>query len=953
MGSPIINFEPDFQIDFQLDFQPDQNEFENVTLPDGSIISKRKSETVEQARSRHIGRPDTSMYDTTPFWEKSRQELVNKVAMSPNIPESIKPNIAIMANQFLELPRTVTELFSQPENLAIPGILKRLFKSEPVVPPKKVPLALPPGRENVFIGGPPGGSGQVIRQGEILPELRPQAEARLTADPTTGISTGQPAAKFTDLGEVKESDRLANTFFTGHEQGGGTALTLPDRSNIPIPPTAGETRLGFDPVSGSDLEYPLNVVPEAVRPRRAQTVIRSLAGDVKEVPPGPKIEFQNEQPVKRTPTTLQNDLKGGTAAIQPGESWPPIFKKASKNTGVQLDEQIVNAVPPPLKEPVVKLVAEESQLPSPWKSIRTVLKELSPELWRREVRSVQLARQYDARWVPAFEGALQKLTKVEKENFGAFVEGSAPITSPTVQEAVNVWKQVESSIGDEAASRSLRLYKGKEHVPFQKNTENYWPRIPKERYNDKTLLETLIEKGMSRNEAKRVVNHYIQEGEIIIGPQHSRVGRTDVPYRMDADAGLQHIRAMSKRIAQHRELGPLDVEGKGAEGISDLIEGTKDPTLTLALMRRLIGREEKTNPKLGRILDWSRRYTAMTKLQNFTIPNMILGQPATIMRATRHPLASIKEVGKLFSERYRADLAKSGAWQNFNYAVVEELKGRDIYLIGAGETFNRGIAGAVGKAVAREAFRELKANPNSKKAIGELSELVLEDMGNLLRQPELTPAQLDMAAGRMAEVTQGLNVPGNLPHFASEPVRGPLSFANQLAWQLKKMGYQATKNVWDSIKANPAINIPVWLALSQIAGELTGDTKTFWRGLWKGDPETEIANRGNWWIEQSGISQSAIQQVADTSGVDPQIIARLLDNWTQAFFLGLPADLLMSTAYGPAGLADSLFGPTFGDMRKFVYNVSKGNMKGVLKDMIKMLPVPGSSGLADALMEDQ
>lgn len=756
--------------------------------------------------------------------------------------------------------------------------------------------------------------------------------------------------------------------------GGGLGMKIPitqpripaiqPKPQLALSPTIEAQLSGFDTPIQIDLPllYPENIIPEALRPRAAQTMTRALAGDIPpETIPKPKIEFESAPKLDLIPDPITTDLKGGTAAIRPGETILPSanqIRESYRNTQLPIDNEVINAVPDPIKGPLAQLIQEESALPSPWKSVRTVLRQLSPELWRREVRSVQISRQYDAEWVPAFESALRKLTKLEKENFGAYVEGTIQSQSPAVQDAVNIWRAVESSIGDEASRTGLRLYKGKEYIPFQKNTDKYWPRIPKERYNEPGLLERLMKGGMTRNEAQRVITHYQNTGEIVIGPQHARIGRADVPYRLDADAGLAHIRAMSKRIAQHRELGPLDIEGKGAEGVADLIEATKDPRLTNTLMRRLVGREEHSNPRLVKILDGLRKYTVMTKLQNFTIPNIILGQPQTALKASRHPMAALTEITNLFKRRYRDDLAKSGAWQNFNYTVAEELKGRDIYFIGTGETFNRGIAAATGKAVAKEAFAELKRNPNSKLAIGELTELVLDPIDTLLKQTELSPSQLTMAAGRMAEVTQGLNVPGNLPYWASQPVKGPLEFGGQLVWQLKKMGYQATKNTWDSIdprKVGPvesAKNVGIWLTLSQIAGELTGDTKTFLRGLWKGDPESEVAARGDWWLEGAGISPTLIEEVSNISGVEPQVIARLLDNWTQAFFLGLPADLLMSSSYGPAGLSNALFGPIMGDIGKFVYNVSKLNFKGIGKETVRSAPVPGSSGLAESIFEE-
>ena len=845
----------------------------------------------------------------------------------------------------MSTPRGIAR-FTPPKNIPriIPGTTKKAQK------------LLPAGRgEEPFIGGPAGGSGLV----EPKSNVTPQVEEFLGSGQSTYGRAGDVPPKFADLDTLREQERLKALNYTDFELQGGKALDIPDRPIMEAPSTSGETGMGFSPTARTGgLPYPLDFMPEAVRPRSTQEVTRALGGERFSSPlrEGEPIGFGNELPPKSIKPKVP--LRDPTRALEPGEPIMPsalksAAKKARENTKLNIDEMAVESAPSQLREPLAKLIAQESKMPSPWRSTRTVLNDLSPELARRDKRAVQITRQYDAQYVPEFEKAVRGLTNKEKENLGAYVEGSVPITSPSVQKAVNIWKQIESSIGDEASRVGLRLFtEGKKFVPFQKNTQNYWPHIPKERLAEAGLRERLMDSGMTRAEAERVIKHYQKEGELIIGPQHARKVGSEIPYRLDADVGITHIRAMSKRMAQHREFGPMDIAGKGIEGIADLIEATKDPDLALKIMKRLIGREEKSNPILTKWLDRSRKYAALTKLQNFTLPNMILGQGPTSLKGSSYPIEAGKEIFKLFSKRYRDDLAKSGIWQNFSHTLAEEMSHLDPYLIGAGETFNRGIAGAVGKAVAREAHRELRRNPNSARAAKELGELVLEDINKLVSQDQLTNNQLNMAAGRMAETTQGLNVPGNLPFWASDPLTGPMSFIGQLMTQFKKMGYQATKSVWDSMAANPKVNIPLWLAVSQIGGELTGDTKALLRGLWKGTSEEDIAKRGDWWLGESGISGPAIEELSQASGIPAEVIARMVDNFTQYFFLGLPADLLMSSSYGPAGLATAAFGPVISDISKFANQIFSGNVEGIEKDILKSLPLPGSAGLADAVMED-
>lgn len=653
-------------------------------------------------------------------------------------------------------------------------------------------------------------------------------------------------------------------------------------------------------------------------------------------------------------------IYNGKGAIQEGELLLPsaVKTKAAQNSGLKVDnlEAVVANTPEPVTNAVKNLIELEASTPSIWKSDYTQLRELSPDLWFRSNRATHLTRQYDAQWVPDFERAVKKLTNTEKKNFGQYVEGSAKSPSPAVDEAVNIWRQIESSIGDEASAQKLRLYSGKDHIPFQKNTDNYWPHIPAEKLNDKGLIQRLMKGGMTRAEANRVATHYRNSGEIVIGSQHARNKFADLNYRTDADAGVQHIRAMSRRIAQHREFGPLDVKGKGAEGIADLIEASPDANKALQIMQRIIGRDERANANYTKWLDRSRKYAAWTKLQNFTIPNMILGQGPTTLFAGRlgpkNVIPTAKEITKLFSSKYRDEIKRSGAVQNFMHSFAEELSFVDPYAIGAGETFNRYIAAAVGKSTAKTAFETLKKNPLDKTARKELEDLILQKADTILGQDALTNDQLRMAAGRAGEITQGLNVPGNLPHWASNPVKDVGNFVGQLMWTFKKMGYQATKSVWDSIKANPKVNVPLWMAVAQTGGELTGDVKAGIRGLWGGESGEEISRRGDWWLNGNGISAAAIDAVADQSGIPPEVIARMMDNFSQFFFLGLPADLVQSAGYGPAALLANTAGPLASDVSKLAWRIGKGDLKGIGKDAVKMLPVPGSSGLADVIFDD-
>jgi len=941
------DFEPD-------DFEADDFESDNNPSWLDRIWTSPTEEARQTGRRNVTSRPDTSWFGGyEPFFEDIRRGLSNKIGMSPMIPQALKKPLNIALDlPLVELPQTIADMLSTPEVIASPALLRGKvpevkFPIEEPPTPKLKPKALPPGRDP-YIGGPGGLQRQSL--------LTPQEEARLAGHEFIIDENGDivPAGYSTPrTGTILETERPPKPFYTAHEQQGGTALEIPESDRY-----LRGNELGFDAVSQGPLEYPLNVVPESVRPRFSQEVTRSLSREAPaEMTEAEKFTFENEQVPPKAPEPLPREgTRLGTDILL-----PPAIKQARQartNTGLNIDEATVARVPEPLQAPIQAMIETESKLPSPWKTVYTQLEQLSPTLAVKAKRAVQITRQYDAQWIPDFEHAINKLSTQQKTNFGSYVEGTLPITDVKVQKAVDIWRTVENAIGDKATDSGLRLFTdSKKWIPFIKNTENYWPHIPTEKQGT-GIIQKLVDSGMSRSEAKRVEGYYRKNGELIVGAQHAREVKSNIPYRMDADAGLQHIRSMSKRIAQHEEFGPMDVKGKGAEGISDLIEATKDPNLASKLMERIIGRDERSNATLNKWLDRSRKFAALAHLQNFTLPNMILGQGTTALKSSRYPIASMKEVLNLFSKRYRGEMARSGVWQNFNHTLAEEMSRFDPYMIGPGETFNRGIAGAVGKAVAREALKELRRNPASKAARQELSNLVLEDVDQVVRQNELTSKQLDMAAGRMAEVTQGLNVPGNLPFDWSNPVSNIPNFAAQLMLQFKKMGYQATKNVWDSIDprkvgvAQSAKNVALWIGISQVVGELTGDIKAGARGLWTGNPDERVRDRGDWWLNSNGISSDMIDGVASNAGVPPEMIARMLDNASQSFMLGLPADLIMSSTYGPASLLSALSGPVISDAAKLFYYSLTGNFRGLGKEAIKMAPVPGSSGLSESIFTE-
>ena len=79
------------------------------------------------------------------------------------------------------------------------------------------------------------------------------------------------------------------------------------------------------------------------------------------------------------------------------------------------------------------------------------------------------------------------------------------------------------------------------------------------------------------------------------------------------------------------------------------------------------------------------------------------------------------------------------------------------------ENFLRNWSGNAGKAEVESLFQKLKKNPQDKTARARLDDLLLEDVDKVIAQDKLTPEQQNIAGYRMAELTQGLVDPADLP----------------------------------------------------------------------------------------------------------------------------------------------------------------------------------------------
>jgi hypothetical protein len=829
----------------------------------------RKIETVAPS----FGNEFTALASKIPF-DKLRNFLTDKIATSDVIPEKVRPYAAGAASLATEIPRLMAEAPPFPKGIPKSDIKVPEVVEAPKVVQKSIPKALPAAGETTrktprFIGGQAG-----LVDADNVPKI--------------------------DLGPTTEFQR--ETTILPHEFGERTSVTPDIAANY-----------------GGTLGRPANIIPEEMHstgspqaiepliPNRYKTVPESLIyndGNVTRVPTRPRI-------VKQTPVP-QTELD----AVKSAKTQR--LNKLWDDKGVKQVATSPN-IPSEIRSAVVQMEKEESSKPpsSVLQSIYTQLERIGgKELVQKSQRAVHQIRALDATFTRPLINVGKQLSKDVRDNFGLYVEGKIAPPTPEVANAVKIWKEVQNGLATEAEKVGVRLYDGDNFEPFTKMAGDYWPHVPTEKKGD--FINKLVEQGKTVNQATKIYENMRTNGEIVHGFQNIRKD-AKFDYRVDFDTAIAHMRGMAKRIGHHVELGPLDINGTGEEGIADILHATKDPKLANKLMQRIIGRDEFSVPKLNKILNFSKKYSALTKLGNFTIPNIELGQMANIYKGASHPIEVASELKNLFSKTYRDDLRAAGLFEDVAYTLGEDFssaKGflHDPFAIGAGETFNRMVAGSVGKAVARGHFNAIKSgNPGFRNEFGkELSDLLSADLDDILKQDKLTPKQLQQAAARMAEITQGLNVPGNLPHGASDPLITTKELGVQLMWIFKKIGFQNTKMLWTAVKRNPVRNVPLLIGLSQSFGPLIGGTKSAIKGAVSGKgPMKEWEKRDDWVMK--AIGKHELSTISNATGIPEWMITRGLDNIAQSFMLGLPADLFNSASQGPAGGLESLAGPVISD----------------------------------------
>lgn len=233
--------------------------------------------------------------------------------------------------------------FTIPEYLKPPNV-------DPI-PQSRALVATPRPKQPTFIAGPSEAGGIVAP-----PNVPPNVAAEVAGLKTGGIP-GDVIPRAVDLGEVREAQRIAGLKYTQAEHYKGTSMDVnsigPYENTLPR--QSGDPAGGFNPenVSGG-LDYPLDIVPNRLRPRTSQTdALRRLPEAINPEPIGPSesnISFSDGAlPDVEMPPNMSPEYLGEGRAI-PGEPQLPSAVKSPKvKTKVEPPSPVQMPEPPPIK----------------------------------------------------------------------------------------------------------------------------------------------------------------------------------------------------------------------------------------------------------------------------------------------------------------------------------------------------------------------------------------------------------------------------------------------------------------------------------------------------------------------------------------------------------------------------------------------------------------------------
>lgn len=735
-----------------------------------------------------------------------------------------------------------------------------------------------------------------------------------------------------------------------------------------VPASPYSERMEFDPfTSDPNQSYPLNVVPSKLQPRAVQSQYEALVPERLKVPPhiaeqelpsNPTIELaprpNNLGEIKATTGTA---VEGGTVKYNPKDPYGPKLPFEDR-VDAYVAKNIPEAVPQikaitAVGRNTLQKLADETLI-----SGEQQLERMGPV--GREIHNVlahtdHTKRELFNRYADPFIKATEKLSKEEMANLADAVEGLAEPMSDKVFFAVQQTRAITDALGAEAVNAGVRVKDWKGKIRNFEPIGNYWPHKPTTPPNRQGFIDDLLNSNpeMTRDQAMKLSQRFAKESEFFASPQHGRwPGKFNYSYRKDMNAMIDHIADMADIVSRAKHLGPGDIAKKVDSRINQLIEASPDPVRAHELVRSHVRGGMDKNSEF---------YQAVKKVNNFVTRTQVFSKlglfPISaynnqLLTAMKGNISqTVKAFGEAtFGSKELQDLAKEYGTVSVGRVpldILSEANTQPVRFTGSlvnwAENMQRTIATGAGRGTSRILFDNAKKG--NQRSARRLSDLLLEDVTEVLKQNELTPEQLKFATQRFVEITQQLGSNRKIPPlWANEPlIQIPLIF--------KKFAFQGTKAIKDTIMENPVRNIPMLLVGSQLLGELTGDLKAIVTGAVRGgvdvdtDVLTAIAHQLGHRHKYAG---KILHLDADESDFN-WLVNRLTANLMQSWALGIPGDALQAAIGGKDAIKTFMLGPAIEQAASVTGAAVTGNATQLGREALRTVPVIGP-GLQQGLL---
>lgn len=486
----------------------------------------------------------------------------------------------------------------------------------------------------------------------------------------------------------------------------------------------------------------------------------------------------------------------------------------------------------------------------------------------------------------------------------------------------SLWK--EAGVREENSGAGMRIG-ASEVVPFKamldydfprKYSKAFWESLGKDPSFEDIAEQIAKKDKITIGEARAYLQASRKNGEILSAPQHARLSNYKSFIR-DRSIIFDHIKEISNAIGRAEVLGPKDVNGPIIENLLTKIKAAGgDDTLARAYVSRIAGRDEIPFYKAAESKIYKATSAVMTAkyLTFFPISNLATIHNIAVRGSFERLLPALVSNLKV-QDRFRSQIISSGA---LSEAITDQMVPSGLavklYKIRGSEQYLRSVASEVGQGAAQDMLNYMKEHGNQpdsygyKSAYKRLQNMLLKNdvqMEETLKRGKLTDNEIKFAGGRMAEMTQGLADPVDMPYSWSGAGGGLLM---DYVFTYKRFAYASSKILIEAIKENPEKVIPMLLVTGALTGELLGDAKAALKGglsgIVTGEGAVEGAIRE---IERRGDYLRTVSPFFK----DHPYAARYIDDMLQSWAFGLISDGLMAAVEGPTGVAEFVSGPFF------------------------------------------